>query len=258
MSRDLAKLQHAFQQYLLTGATAIHSLIRQPCNSDIQDRLAVYGEGYRTRLIECLQDDFPTLKYYAGDELFFQICDAYIDAFPSQSKSLCHYANHFVEFISCQPEFSQKNFFAELAQFEWSIVEILNLPVVAPALIENLHAIPHKEWPNIRFELQPNVKLNHYDWNIVDCWKALNKSQCLNEKLQQPNDCLIWRNQYLAYFKVLTANQLLIYQLMVTDRCFAVIGQALCDVIPEATVPGVLLETVMTWLDDGLISKIIS
>ena len=52
------------------------------------ERLAIYRDGYRARLVECLADDYPAVRHLLGAEAFEAIAHAYVDKHPSRSPNL--------------------------------------------------------------------------------------------------------------------------------------------------------------------------
>ena len=90
---NLLCIQASFQDYLLTGDLSIMSAIV----SDIRDakqRLEVYFNAYRIRLIDVLKADYPKLRLYMGDEEFEKLSLAYLKAFPSEHFSVRYLGQH--------------------------------------------------------------------------------------------------------------------------------------------------------------------
>src|SRR5437868_5469366 len=49
------------------------------------ERLRIYHDGYFARLIECLSDDYPALRYALDEDAFNDLCRGYIAQEPSRS-----------------------------------------------------------------------------------------------------------------------------------------------------------------------------
>ncbi len=69
-----------------------------PAQSPLE-RLAVYGNAYYARLLGVLRDLFPALRHALGDEAFDAFGVQYLQRYPSQSYTLGHLADHFVQFL---------------------------------------------------------------------------------------------------------------------------------------------------------------
>src|ERR1700722_4383431 len=59
--RRLESLQHEFQRFLLGEDNSIEGDIVATQRVPAQVRLAIYGDGYRARLIEALEHSYPVL-----------------------------------------------------------------------------------------------------------------------------------------------------------------------------------------------------
>lgn len=63
------------------------------------ERLAVYGDAYHARLIECLATEFPATRRLAGAEAFGNFVIEYVTSFPSRSYTLARLGDHFAEHL---------------------------------------------------------------------------------------------------------------------------------------------------------------
>lgn len=64
------------------------------------ERLAIYQDGYRLRLLECMAAEFPTLQHYLGDPLFRLFCLGYLQHQPSRHYSLYQLGEGFADFLA--------------------------------------------------------------------------------------------------------------------------------------------------------------
>jgi hypothetical protein len=55
----LADIQEAFQRFLLTSDPEIGSHVVGTERVPVEVRLGIYGDGYRSRLIEVLESSYP-------------------------------------------------------------------------------------------------------------------------------------------------------------------------------------------------------
>lgn len=62
-------------------------------------RLAIYQSGYKLRLLECMQAEFPMLRLYLGDEVFGMFALRYIQSMPSKHYSLYELGANFPSFL---------------------------------------------------------------------------------------------------------------------------------------------------------------
>lgn len=128
---------------------------------DESGRLEIYRYAYRARLVECLADDYPALQFALGAEPFEELCNAYIQRYPSKDPSLNFFGRHMSSF--CRSEaaepFPLRAFAADLAELEWALVEVLHARVADALSSEALGAIPPERWPAARLPPSPAVRV---------------------------------------------------------------------------------------------------
>lgn len=64
-----------------------------------EGRFAIYAGGYRSRLLETLQDEFPALRLLVGDTVFELFARSYIAANPPRHFSLYDYGARFADHL---------------------------------------------------------------------------------------------------------------------------------------------------------------
>ena len=137
----------------------LERLVRPSATLSGAERVEIYREAYRSRLIECLADDYPTVQHALGDEAFDAVCRAYIDRHPSRSPSLNFYGRHMVAFLGGGWAHPHASFAADLAAIEWALVEVLHAGAAERLSHETLSAIPLSRWPAARLVPSSTVRL---------------------------------------------------------------------------------------------------
>ena len=74
-------------------------VIAQKGNVSVYTRLNVYASGYFMRLYECLAADFPLLKKFLGNDVFFAFSQAFLQTVPSTSYTLHDLGEKFVQYL---------------------------------------------------------------------------------------------------------------------------------------------------------------
>ncbi|GLX79208.1 hypothetical protein tinsulaeT_25480 [Thalassotalea insulae] len=108
---NLARQQHWFLQMMLSG-----NALESHANPYVQDsehfpatsRLFVYQQGYRLRLLECMQAEFPALHLYLGETLFSMFVFGYLQRRPSSHYSLYELGADFADFLATTCPSSQQ------------------------------------------------------------------------------------------------------------------------------------------------------
>ena len=164
----------------------IESIITPSRALSSTERLAVYGNAYYARLLECMREFFPAIVYALDEEVFDAFTVGYLQEYPSHSYTLNHLADHFVEYLEeTRPELDEDDpnderigwpeFLIDLARMEQAIDEVFDGPGVEgrPLLTaEQLEAIEPERWPTVRLEPVPCLRLLALRFPVNDYYTA--------------------------------------------------------------------------------------
>ena len=149
---------------------------------DARQRLEIYRFGYRARLVECLDDDYPMLARTLGAERFESLAHQYIERFPSRSPSLNAFGRHMAEFCRIADlgdVETHRDFFAELAELEWALVEIIHAKEPPPFDLSALKAIPIERWGPSRLVRSDAVRVLHFRYPVNAYYQACRTEDAL-------------------------------------------------------------------------------
>lgn len=216
---SLANLQEALQNHLLTEDNGITSQLMCPVNGLLDERLSVYANAYRWRLIDALEKEYGLLHAHLGDACFTELSEAYIDEYPSRSYSISQFTKQFPLFLAGYQ--SEQVYLSELA----TIIRALSLSLEAadaPFLsYRALAAIPTQNWPSLCFTCHPSVQCLAFQWNSFDFWKALVQKKTLPTLCRENSYCIVWRKELQSYAAGLTELEAIAFQAFQTGACFA-------------------------------------
>jgi hypothetical protein len=127
-----------------------------------RERLEIYRFGYRARLVECLDDDYPILARTLGHEAFEHLANQYIDRFPSRHPNLNAFGRNMA--VLCKDaelgEFdSAREFLSGLAALEWALVECIHAKEPEPFDLATLQAVPMERWATARLLRSETVRV---------------------------------------------------------------------------------------------------
>jgi hypothetical protein len=103
------------------------------------ERLAIYGNAYYARLLECLREEFPVLTHALGEEVFDAFAVGYLQQYPSRSYTLFQLGVHFARYLAeTRPEGGDDeglpadwpDFLIDLATLERTFNEVFDGPGV--------------------------------------------------------------------------------------------------------------------------------
>ena len=95
-----------------------------------KERLAIYGRSFYGRLLEIMQQEFPSLRHALGEDLFSQFSFTYLEEYPPTSYTLYELGKNFPKYLSeSRPVDIQENwpdFIIELATLERIFSEVFH------------------------------------------------------------------------------------------------------------------------------------
>src|SRR3984957_11643940 len=117
----LEGLENEFQNFMLTGSADIEKRVVGTQRVPIATRLAIYGDGYRSRLIETLESHYPALLALIGEESFESLGRAYVQAHDSRFASIRFYGGELDALLAVLPDYASQPWLSGLARFPWAV-----------------------------------------------------------------------------------------------------------------------------------------
>lgn len=234
MSR-LPDIQDAFQRFLLSGDSTIESHIVGTRRVPVERRLAIYGDGYRLRLIEALQKTFPVLAELLGEADFQTLAAQYIDTHPSDFFNIRWYGDRMVEFLAGEAQYARAPILAEMARWEWAMAAVFDAADAEPIDIAAFANIAPEHWAALRFDWIPALQVLELEWNVAALWKAVTEeSESRPDPLQEPGSYLIWRRELQIFFRPLSAEEASIVAAARDGHSFGELCVLLCEHLGES------------------------
>jgi len=255
MSR-LPEIQGDFQNYLLgNGPAAIERHVVGTEKVPIATRLAIYGDGYTSRLIEALEANFPILSKLLGEEDFRALGTVYVNSHPSPFFSVRYYGNGLAGFLASEPEYSGAPVLAELASWEWAMTEVFDAADADPIATEALAHVAPAKWAELRFDWHPSLRRVALAWNAPQIWKAVSEDAEPPEVAlsAEPVEWLLWRQDLHTYFRSLQAGEAAALEAARAGRSFGEICDLLSAELGEAEAPPTAAGFLKGWVESGLI-----
>ena len=253
-----ATLQDQFQNYVLLGGSAMVPAVIDGPRLDAKGRLDIYANGYRLRLIEILDADYPALHTLAGDLLFDQLARAYIAAHPSVFPNARWFGVHLPRFLANDVAFVSQPALAEMAAFEWAMSLAFDSADDPLLDIAELASLPGDAWSTVGFCLHSSLQRLELAWNVPAFWRAATKDEQLPEPELSPNAVpwLVWRRELTTYFRSLDADEAAALRAIAGSVNFADMCEILCDWHEPDDVPALAMTLLKRWIADGLISNL--
>ncbi|WP_028387941.1 DNA-binding domain-containing protein [Legionella fairfieldensis] len=253
--RGLLSLQHQFQDYLLNGQRNIEEDIVRSEKLSVDQRLGIYLDAYRCRLLDALAHNFPVLNTYLGGDEFQRLGNNYIDQYPSSYRSIRWYGDAFASYL-CNDK--TRPYLAELAEFEWKMTLAFDAADCEVLTIEQMATIPPESWATTRFIFHPSVQRMNFFWNSVELWQSISEKQTV--LLPSPKSSLaswvLWRRDYINHFYTLVEEEVWALDTLIQGSTFAKLCAGLCKWLNEEDVGLRAASLLKGWIQSGLITAI--
>jgi hypothetical protein len=218
------------------------------------ERLEVYRSAYRSRLVECLTDDFPALRYALGEDPFARLCHAYIAAHPSRNASLTPFGQNMPAFVRAHyGERAERGaFLSDLARLEWAIVLAIHAKSAESLRPEVLAAVPPEGWDALRLVPCPWYAWLDLDYPVDAYYQAFRDD--LTPPLPAPRgSTTVVLRDGLAIRRIGVSSGVrgLLRRLLWGEP----LGVAMAELEPDAD-PGEVQASFQTWTASGLFSAL--
>jgi hypothetical protein len=191
---NIAQTQHGFQHWLVaSGATPM------PADARVAAGLAVYQNNYRAQLVGCLEESYPLLRTFIGEDAFLHAAAAHIRQRPPHAWTLDAYADDFS--ATLETLFPDNPDLHELAWIEHALGQAFVGPDAAPVAADALAAV---DWDHARLTLAPTLALRSAVTNSAQLWFTLRDgASAESEMLPAPAGLLVWRRGYASCLRAL-------------------------------------------------------
>ncbi len=231
---NLANIQGGFHAMLASGAAPLPAS-GVPSGSG----RAVYQNNYRAQLVGCLEESYPLLRTFIGEEAFLHAAAVHIRRRPPHAWTLDAYADDFGDTL--QALFPDNPDLQELAWIELALGQAFVGPDAAPVAADTLAAI---DWDHARLQLTPTLHLRTAVTNSADLWFALRDAGAEasgsaahvvpeSEMLLAPGGLLVWRRGFTSCLRALDAVEFAALTHLQRDGSFVGLCAMLVDRLGE-------------------------
>jgi hypothetical protein len=250
----LRQLQSDLQNHLLGVHSTIADAIVDAPPLPIAERLDIYRNAYRVRLIEALDSTYPILHKVLGDEVFTALGEEFVAAHVSVHRSIRWYGRELPEFLGQRPPYAEQPILAELAVLEWTLAEVFDAADAQSVQRAAFSADP-SAWSELRFTFHPSLRRLRLQWNTAAVWQAMSRDETPPDPVcaEYPVPWLLWRQNLQNYFRSMTADEAAALDLSRRGATFGEICEALAEWLPDEEIPLRAAGLLGTWADSGII-----
>jgi hypothetical protein len=217
------------------------------------ERLEVYARMYFFRLLDCLAGDFPSVHAVVGHENFHVLVRDYLERHPSTSRSVRSLGRSFAPFLDAHALGAEHPFVADLARFEWALLEAFDARDAAPLAPERLKSVPVEQWPGLRLALTPSLRIVEAGAPVHEMWTAVTKGQRLPTLVGRRTVIRVWREDLRVFHGVIGDVELATLRAIERGASFGAACEAASELVGAEEAPLEVARLLERWLGDQLI-----
>jgi hypothetical protein len=221
----------------------------------------IYAGGYKTRLAEALRINFPTLHRALGDEAFDTLACGYIDAMPSQYRSIRWFGRELAAYAQRDSSILPHAALLDLLKMDWAIGMAFDAADAPVLRAEQLRALAPTAWPALWLMSHPSVTMLRLDWAVEPIWRAATRelnedgtSQDSEAPAENPHHLLIWREGLEARWRVLPADEACALEQISSGSSFGDLCACLAMQTNEEAAALTAAGYLARWVADGLLT----
>lgn len=200
----LVKSFENLQETMLQGdiqECAPKTWVKEKANMSIEEQLSVYIEGYRLRLYDVVEEDYPALKTYLGHQLLEETLYAYIERTPPTHYNLNVYCQNFAKDIK-QNEFLLKTHpaAADLARFESESSIVFDLEAQEPLSVEELQNLSEDDFAKLSLKLLSSSRIIEFAYQITEIIESVKENKSYGKVNKEKNKILIYQSDYNSLY----------------------------------------------------------
>lgn len=247
----LAWLQDALHQHILHGDERVLKAVKHQGGLPAMDRLNIYRDAYRWRLLEVMQDHFAQTHQYLGDELFNSEALAYIQAHPSEHHSLREYGQGWPDWLAHR--YPDDTDMADLSRLEWALRHAFDAANRRVLNLADLGQIPADAWETLGFELAAGSSVLRLGHAVGPLWQSLARDETPQAPVAAPTCVLVWRQGWQPHFRSLSDSEASAIEGLLAGHAFSEACAHLAMSEGGAAQVGQWLQS---WAEEGLLAEV--
>ena len=162
------------------------------------ERLQIYRDGYRARLVDCLADDYAAVRYLLGEAAFEAIAHAYIDEHPSRSPNLNAFGRAMPAFLAGRSG-AAGPLALDVARLEWAIVEAIHAAASPPLTLDRFEHMTPEQWATAVLVPAASVRLLRFAHPADAFYTSLREGERPIAPAPAPSATLVHRRGWVVW-----------------------------------------------------------
>jgi hypothetical protein len=252
----LAETQALFHEVITSAEPVAASRIEgcfagTPGHSAVE-RVAIYANMYRWRLVEALREIFPKLVRFLGDEAFAGLAEDYLRRHPSEHHDIGQVGRRLAAFLREYPD-PERPDLADLAAMEWARHEVFFAPPAEPVGPEAFAGLDAEAFSRTGLVLSPALQVLVLAHDATTLWRRLEDGEPPGPPSPGPGTVAVWRSGFEVFHAQLPLDEASALEAARSGDSLATICAVFCDREDPATAAHAALSS---WLDEGWIVSV--
>jgi hypothetical protein len=186
------------------------------------ERLNIYAHMYYARLLEVLENEYPTTRRILGDELFWRSCRAYVHRHPSRNRTLNSLSEQFPAFlVQHLPRGHRSGLAADVAHIERAMEDVFDAPRAEPLTAAEFAAIGADEWGRVRLRVNPALKFLKLRYPANTYMNAVRGNRKPRVPRPRKTFVIVFRRDFTVFRREQQPEQLRLLQALAAGRTLA-------------------------------------
>ena len=257
--KELQRLQASFQAAILHDDHAFQQEIEQTARVSAAQRVGIYSEAYRLRLLEALEENCLGLAYLLGDHQFEQLGRRYIDHAPSTFRSIRWFGDQLAEYLRTSEFYREQPVLAEMADADWSLTLAFDAPDKPCINLEHMAAFAPDKWPDLVFRLHPSVRRLDLKWSVMPFRQQVeSEADEVSAPTESPDPVpwLIWRQDLRVLYRSMEVDEAWALDVFARGGRFGEVCDGLTEWIDPEHAPARAAGFLKRWIVDELFSEV--
>lgn len=255
-SPSLSEIQARLQAAILSGDDSILETILDNSRTSRGVLFGVYRNAYVGRLTEILQNEYPALHRYCGDDEFQALARSYIAACPSRTQNARWFGLRLPNFLESSASHAQHPELAELALIEMSLSNAFDAPDAPVLALGDLSRIAPERWGDLVFEAHPSVAALALRTNAFSIWReSSDKGSAPAVGSDTPIHVVAWREGTTARIREMSGEEVMMWIEASRGAAFAVLCEMVATYDDPETAAARAAGYLQSWLASGMLSS---
>jgi hypothetical protein len=147
---------------------------------------------------------------------------------------------------------------AEIADLEKALADAFDGPDAAPLTIDVLAALAPEDWPLLTLEPHPTAIRLTFRTNAAEIWSALKEETAPPKpiRLPEPQAIVVWRQDFMARFKPMTAEEAMMWNEAGKGVAFGVLCEMVATFAGEDEAELRAATYLKGWIDMGMLASL--